>query len=67
MMIHLKEPTKYIGKRYTKQEADEMTTDFGWYFKEQEEGKYRRVVPLQCQITLCTGNQLKHWLTEVPL
>ena len=49
-----KEPTKYIGKRYTKQEADEMTTDFGWHFKEQEEGKYRRVVPLQCQNTLCT-------------
>ena len=23
----LKEPTKFIGKRYTKQEADEMTLD----------------------------------------
>ena len=54
-----KEPTKYIGKRYTKQEADEMTTDFGWYFKEQEEGKYRRVVPSPMPEYIMHGKSIK--------
>ena len=54
-----KEPTKYIGKRYTKQEADEMTKDFGWYFKEQEEGKYRRVVPSPMPDYIMHGKSIK--------
>ena len=54
-----KEPTKYIGKRYTKQEADEMTTDFGWHFKEQEEGKYRRVVPSPMPEYIMHGKSIK--------
>ena len=54
-----KEPTKYIGKRYTKQEADEITTDFGWYFKEQEEGKYRRVVPSPMPEYIMHGKSIK--------
>ena len=54
-----KEPTKYIGKRYTKQEADEMTKDFGWYFKEQEEGKYRRVVPSPMPEYIMHGKSIK--------
>ena len=54
-----KEPTKYIGKRYTKQEADEMTTDFGWHFKEQEEEKYRRVVPSPMPEYIMHGKSIK--------
>jgi len=54
-----KEPTKYIGKRYTKQEADEMTTDFGWHFKEQEKGKYRRVVPSPMPEYIMHGKSIK--------
>ena len=54
-----KEPTKYIGKRYTKQEADEMTTDFSWHFKEQEEGKYRRVVPSPMPEYIMHGKSIK--------
>ena len=54
-----KEPTKYIGKRYTKQEANEMTSDFGWYFKEQEEGKYRRVVPSPMPEYIMHGKSIK--------
>ena len=54
-----KEPTKYIGKRYTKQEADEMTTDFGWHFKEQEEKKYRRVVPSPMPEYIMHGKSIK--------
>ena len=33
-----KEPTKFIGKRFTKKEAVKMTSQHGWHFKEQEEG-----------------------------
>ena len=54
-----KDPTKYIGKRYTKQEADEMTTDFDWHFKEQEEGKYRRVVPSPMPEYIMHGKSIK--------
>ena len=54
-----KEPTKYIGKRYTKQEADEMPTDFGWHFKEQEKGKYRRVVPSPMPEYIMHGKSIK--------
>ena len=54
-----KKPTKYIGKRYTKQEANEMTSDFGWYFKEQEEGKYRRVVPSPMPEYIMHGKSIK--------
>ena len=54
-----KDPTKYIGKRYTKQEADEMTTNFGWYFKEQEEEKYRRVVPSPMPEYIMHGKSIK--------
>ena len=54
-----KEPTKYIGKRYTKQEADEMTIDFGWHFKEQEEKKYRRVVPSPMPEYIMHGKSIK--------
>ena len=54
-----KEPTKYIGKRYTKQEADEMTTNFDWHFKEQEEGKYRRVVPSPMPEYIMHGKSIK--------
>ena len=54
-----KEPIKYIGKRYTKQEADEMTTDFGWHFKEQEEGQDRRVVPSPMPEYIMHGKSIK--------
>ena len=54
-----KEPTKYIGKRYTKQEADEMAMDFGWHFKEQEKGKYRRVVPSPMPEYIMHGKSIK--------
>lgn len=54
-----KEPTKYIGKRYTKQEADELAMDFGWHFKEQEKGKYRRVVPSPMPEYIMHGKSIK--------
>jgi len=38
-------PTKFIGKRYSKNEAQKMIKNFGWVIKEQEKGSWRRLVP----------------------
>ena len=38
-------PTKYIGKRYPKNEVNVLKNKFGWKMKEQEAGQWRRVVP----------------------
>lgn len=40
-------PTKRIGKIYTKSEADKLALDKGWIFKEEKKkvGGWRRVVP----------------------
>ena len=43
----LKNPTKRVGKIYTREEADKLAADHGWIFKEEikQEGGWRRVVP----------------------
>lgn len=43
----LKNPTKRVGKIYTKEEADDLSAEHGWVFKEEikVEGGWRRVVP----------------------
>lgn len=43
----LQNPTKRIGKAYTKKQADELAKEKGWVFKEsmKQEGGWRRVVP----------------------
>ncbi|MBC8322359.1 MAG: carbamate kinase [Candidatus Marinimicrobia bacterium] len=41
----IKNPTKFIGKRFKKNEAEAMAKKFDWTIKEQEPGKWRRVVP----------------------
>ncbi|MFN8257191.1 MAG: carbamate kinase [Bacteroidales bacterium] len=42
-----KNPTKRIGRNYTKDQADELSRTKGWVFKEDSkvQGGYRRVVP----------------------
>ena len=52
-------PTKYIGKRYTKKEAEEMTSKRGWDLKEQENGKFRRVVPSPMPEYIMHGRSIK--------
>jgi carbamate kinase len=41
------DPQKRVGKIYSKEQADELTSKKGWIFKEEvkTEGGYRRVVP----------------------
>ena len=41
----LKNPTKFVGKRYSKEEATALSKELGWDIKEQEPGEWRRVVP----------------------
>ena len=41
----IKNPTKFIGQRYTKAEAENMAQNFGWIIREQNEGEWRQVVP----------------------
>ncbi len=40
-----KNPTKYIGLWYEKEEAEKLSKEFGWVFKPDSRGGYRRVVP----------------------
>jgi len=54
-----KNPTKYIGKRYTKKGAEEMTSKRGWDLKEQENGKFRRVVPSPMPEYIMHGKSIK--------
>lgn len=43
----LQNPTKRVGKIYTREEADKLEAEHGWIFKEEVkvEGGWRRVVP----------------------
>ena len=41
----LKNPTKFVGKRFSKKEAEKRAKSMGWIVKEQDPGEWRRVVP----------------------
>jgi carbamate kinase len=40
-----KDPSKYIGPWYEKEEAEKLSRELGWVFKPDPRGGYRRVVP----------------------
>ena len=54
-----KEPTKYVGPRYSKIESEKMAKKFNWIFKEQEKDKYRRVVPSPMPEYIMHGKSIK--------
>jgi len=41
----VKNPTKFIGHRYSKEKIDKLASKFNWQVAEQNPGKWRRVVP----------------------
>ena len=43
--ITIKNPSKFIGQRFSKDEAVKMAEKFNWTVKEQNEGEWRQVVP----------------------
>lgn len=40
-----KDPSKYIGPWYEKEEAEKLAGEYGWVFKPDPRGGFRRVVP----------------------
>ena len=41
----IRNPTKFIGQRFSKNEAQKMVKKFGWKIKEQNTDEWRQVVP----------------------
>ena len=52
-----KEPTKYVGPRYSKIESEKMAKKFNWIIKEQEKINIVELYHLLCQNTLCMGSR----------
>lgn len=56
----IKNPTKFIGKSYSKEEAFKLSDEFNWSIKEQESGIWRRVVASPKPLYIFNGNSVKH-------
>ena len=55
----LKNPTKYIGPRYSKDEILKLSENFNWNIMEQEPGLWRRVVPSPMPEYIMHGKSIK--------
>ena len=55
----IKNPTKFVGARYTKEEIDELAKKLNWIVKEQEPGSWRRVVPSPMPSYIMHGKSIK--------
>jgi len=55
----INEPEKYVGPRYSDQDAKKMSKLFGWTIKEQESGQWRRVVPSPMPEYIMHGESIK--------
>ena len=56
----LKKPTKFIGKFYSKETAQELVKEYNWIIAEQEKNQWRRVVPSPDPLYIFNGNSIKH-------
>ena len=56
----IKNPSKFIGKTYSKSEAQRLTEEYGWKIKEQETNVWRRVVASPKPKYIFNGNSVKH-------
>ena len=54
------DPNKFIGKRYSNEDAEKMSSKYGWKLKEQEPGEWRRVVPSPTPLYIFNGRSIKH-------
>ncbi|MEB2793625.1 MAG: carbamate kinase [Caldisphaeraceae archaeon] len=57
-------PTKFVGKYYSKEEAEVLSKTFGWIFKQDPRGGYRRVVPSPMPIDILEIDVIKKLLEE---
>ena len=55
----IKDPSKYVGSRYSENEAKSLAKKFGWSIKEQEPGQWRRVVPSPMPEYIMHGKSIK--------
>ena len=55
----IKNPTKFVGARYTKEEVDELAKKLNWIVKEQEPGSWRRIVPSPMPKYIMHGKSIK--------
>ena len=55
----IKNPTKFVGARYTKEEIDKLAKKLNWIVKEQEPGSWRRVVPSPMPEYIMHGKSIK--------
>ena len=56
----LKEPSKFIGKTYTKETAFKLSKKYNWDILEQEDNQWRRVVPSPNPSYIFNGKSIKH-------
>jgi len=56
----IEQPSKFIGGTYTSEDAKKNTDKFAWIMKEQEPGKWRRVVPSPKPLYIFNGKSIKH-------
>ena len=55
----IKNPTKFVGARYTKREINKLAEKLNWTVKEQEPGSWRRVVPSPMPEYIMHGKSIK--------
>ena len=55
----IQEPTKFVGPLYSEDEIRPFVEKFGWTIKEQESGKWRRVVPSPMPEYIMHGKSIK--------
>ena len=56
----INKPTKYIGKTFTKEKAENLSKRYKWNIAEQEQDAWRRVVPSPNPLYIFNGNSIKH-------
>ena len=54
-----KNPTKFVGSKYSKKDILELSEKFNWEIKEQELNKWRRVVPSPMPEYIMHGKSIK--------
>ncbi len=61
-----KNPTKRVGKIYTKEQADKLAKENGWIFKEEvkQDGGWRRVVPSPMPIDVMNTESVEEMARE---
>ena len=55
----IQEPTKFVGPLYSEDEIRPFVDKFGWTIKEEESGKWRRVVPSPMPEYIMHGRSIK--------